>query len=308
MKPYGLTEEQLTHYREDGFVVVPELFAPEDLRAVEDAIDDLTLRAVNDPANFADVLELEPEPVAGKRVPRRIYNPFLAHEGFRSIATHEKLLGCIEDLVGPNIDCQHSKLNMKPAHVGSVVEWHQDLPFFPHTNDDLVSTLVYLDEATQDNGCLQVMPRMHGRFLEHVDEDGYFTGMISQQLDATPIPLEGQAGSVIFMHPLTPHGSLPNTSPNARRTLIFEFRASDSFPIYFGELTHRNEQTAVHVQGDQPRTARVGGPTPVLPLLRDSIASIYDLQERSKVKGAKRSEFAAENKEPKEETLNHEKR
>ena len=86
------------------------------------------------------------------------------------------------------------------------------------------------------------------------------------------------------MHPLTPHGSLPNTSPCARRTLIFEFRASDSFPIYFGELTHRNEQTAVHVQGDQPRTARVGGPAPVLPLLRDAIASIYDLQERSKVK------------------------
>ena len=264
MKPYGLTDEQLKQYREEGFVVVPELFDSGDLRAAEDAIDDLTERAVNDPANLAEVLELEPEPVAGRRIPRRIYNPFFAHEGFRSIATHQKLLSPIEDLVGPHIDCQHSKLNMKPAHVGSVVEWHQDLPFFPHTNDDLVTTLIYLDDATKDNGCLQVMPRMHGSYLEHVDEDGYFTGMISQELDATPVPLEGRAGSVIFMHPLTPHGSLPNTSPNARRTLIFEFRASDSFPIYFGELTHRNEQTAVHVQGDQPRTARVGGPTPVV--------------------------------------------
>ncbi|MCP4855372.1 MAG: phytanoyl-CoA dioxygenase family protein [Fuerstiella sp.] len=266
----------------------------------------MTQRAVNDPANLADVLELEPESVDGKRIPRRIYNPFLAHEGFRSIATHEKLLGCIEDLVGPHIDIQHSKLNMKPAHVGSVVEWHQDLPFFPHTNDDLVTTLVYFDDATTDNGCLQVMPGMHGSYLEHVDQDGYFTGMISQQLDATPVPLEGKAGSVIFMHPLTPHGSLPNRSPNARRTLIFQFRASDSFPIYFGELTHRNEQTAVHVQGDQPRTARFGGPTPVLPLLRDAIVSIYNLQERSKAKGAKRPEFATEDKDAKKEKPPHE--
>ncbi|MFT6239413.1 MAG: ectoine hydroxylase-related dioxygenase (phytanoyl-CoA dioxygenase family) [Akkermansiaceae bacterium] len=292
MKRPGLTDEQLAHYREEGFVVVPCLFDGEDLRAAEEAIEELTERAVNDPANHAEVLELEPEPVDGKRVPRRIYNPFLTHEGFRAIATHEKMLGCIEDLVGPNIDIQHSKLNMKPAHVGSVVEWHQDLPFFPHTNDDLVSTLVYLDEATKENGCLEVVPRMHGSYLEHVDEDGYFTGIISQELDAERIPLEGRAGSVIFMHPLTPHGSLANTSPKGRRTLIFEYRASDAFPIYFGELTHRNEQTAVHVQGEQPRIARVGGPAPVLPLLRDSIASIYDLQERSKANGVKQPKFA----------------
>lgn len=290
--PTSLSHEQLKHYREEGFLVVPELFDPESLRVADDAIDELTERAVQDPANLANVLELESETIGGRRIPRRIYNPFLAHEGFRSIATHEKLLGCIEDLVGPNIDCQHSKLNLKPARVGSVVEWHQDLPFFPHTNDDLVTTLIYLDEATKNNGCLQVMPRMHGRYLEHVDENGYFTGMISEKLNATPVPLEGQAGSVIFMHPLTPHGSLPNTSPNSRRTLIFEFRASDSFPIYFGEMTHRNERNAAHVQGDQPRTARVGGPAPVVPLLRDAIASIYDLQERSKVKGAKRADFA----------------
>ena len=234
LKRSGLTEEQLTQYREEGFVVVPGLFDREDLRAAENAIDELTERAVKDSANLAEVLELEPEPVEGRRVPRRLYNPFLAHEGFRSIATHEKLLGCIEDLIGPHIDIQHSKLNMKPAHVGSVVEWHQDLPFFPQTNDDLVSTLVYLDDATKENGCLEVVPRMHGSYLEHVDEDGYFTGIISQELDGPRIPLEGQAGSVILMHPLTPHGSLPNRSTKARRTLIFEYRASDSFPIYFG--------------------------------------------------------------------------
>jgi hypothetical protein len=93
------------------------------------------------------------------------------------------------------------------------------------------------------------------------------------------------------MHPLTPHGSLPNTSPKPRRTLIFEFRASDAFPIYFGEMTYRNEQAAVHIQGDQPRTARFGGPTPVMPLLRRAITSIYDLQEKSKAKGVRRTEF-----------------
>lgn len=292
MNSIRLNDEQLTQYRQQGYLVIPELFDRADLRAAEEAIDELTAKAVNDPEKLSEVLELEPEPVAGKRIPRRIYNPFLTHEGFRSIAAHEKLLGCIEDLIGPNIDCQHSKFNMKPARVGSVIEWHQDLPFFPHTNDDLVTTLVYLDHATTENGCLQVIPRMHDRYLDHTDAEGYFTGTLSQPIEADPVPLEGRAGSVILMHPLTPHASLPNTSPHPRRTLIFEYRASDSFPIYFGELTHRNEQTAVHLRGDQPRVARIAGPAPVLPLLRDAITSIYDLQAKSKQRGAQQAEVA----------------
>ena len=56
---------------------------------------------------------------------------------------------------------------MKPSRVGSAVEWHQDLAYFPHTNPDLVNTLIYLDDATEENGCLQVLPRQHDRFFDH---------------------------------------------------------------------------------------------------------------------------------------------
>jgi hypothetical protein len=100
----GLTGEHVKHDREEGFVVVPELFDREDLRATEEAITDLTERAVSDPANLAEVLELEPEPAGGTRIPLRIHNPSIAHEGFRSIAPHEKANGFIEDLGGPTYE------------------------------------------------------------------------------------------------------------------------------------------------------------------------------------------------------------
>lgn len=38
---------------------------------------------------------------------------------------------------------------------------------FPHTNDDLVTTLVYLDDATEENGCLQVLPETFCRLTRH---------------------------------------------------------------------------------------------------------------------------------------------
>ena len=67
-----------------------------------------------------------PEPVDGQRVPRRIFSPFDQHETFRALGTDARLLDKVESLIGPDFHLQHSKLNMKPARVGSVVEWHQE--------------------------------------------------------------------------------------------------------------------------------------------------------------------------------------
>jgi hypothetical protein len=35
---------------------------------------------------------------------------------------------------------------------GSPVEWHQDWAFYPHTNDDVLATGIYLDDCDLDNG------------------------------------------------------------------------------------------------------------------------------------------------------------
>jgi ectoine hydroxylase-related dioxygenase (phytanoyl-CoA dioxygenase family) len=284
MSIHQLSDDQINQYRSEGYVVAPSLIDTEMLQDAYDAIEALTLKALamDDPRSL---LEFEPVPVDGKPTPRRIYMPFQTHEAFRAIAVNDAVLDRIEQLIGPDIHCQHSKLNMKPAKVGSVVEWHQDLTYFPHTNDDLVTTLVYLDDATEENGCLQVLPRMHDRYLHHDRADGTFAGMVTEDLkpylpSATPLP--APAGSVIFMHCLTPHSSLPNLSTKSRRTLIFEYRAADSLPLYFGEGTVRSEAGAVLVRGKPARFARFGKIQPLIPQVSGFTSSLYDLQAKSK--------------------------
>ena len=151
MTKYPLTEEQVQFYRTEGYLVVERVYNREDLQRVDQTIREMTRKALSG-GDFSKILELEPEPVNGERVPRRIYNPFEQHETFRSLATDARLLDKIESLIGPDFGIQHSKLNMKPAKVGSVVDWHQDLSYFPHTNPDLVTTLIYMDDATEQNG------------------------------------------------------------------------------------------------------------------------------------------------------------
>ena len=278
------SDSEIRDYRERGYIVVPELIPPETIVGIDRAIQDLTARALSQD-DYSDVLELEPGSPDDQPAVRRIYQPFVQHQSFERLARDPGILDRVEQLIGPDIHLQHSKLNMKPAEVGSVVEWHQDLTYFPHTNDDLVAVLVYLDEATEINGCLRVLSGQHAAFLEHNTDDGAFAGMITEDLSGgrygTEIALPAPAGSVIFMHCLTPHSSRPNQSRKPRRTIIFEYRAADSFPLYLGEMSARNEEFAIQIRGNPATHARLGDIAPPIPRFAGKVSSLYDLQEKT---------------------------
>ena len=98
----------------------------------------------------------------GERHVRRIFNPIAHHQAFNDLIFHPRILDAVETLIGPNIQLHHTKLNLKPPASGQArFEWHQDYPFFPHTNYDLVAVAVHIDEATEENGCLRVIPGIH---------------------------------------------------------------------------------------------------------------------------------------------------
>jgi ectoine hydroxylase-related dioxygenase (phytanoyl-CoA dioxygenase family) len=177
----------------------------------------------------------------------------------------------------------YSKLNMKPPAIGSVVEWHQDLSYYPLTNDSSLAVLIYLDDADLANGCLQVIPGQHkNRLLNHT-RDGYFVGKITETIDeSAAIPLEGVAGTAIFMHCMTPHASIANRSDRPRRTLIVSYRAADSFPIYTGDATSEQERFVQLVRGRVSNTARFTFQEFSIPSQKKKTASLYELQDLSR--------------------------
>jgi ectoine hydroxylase-related dioxygenase (phytanoyl-CoA dioxygenase family) len=166
---------------------------------------------------------------------------------------------------------------MKPARAGSPVKWHQDLPFFPHTNTDLVACLIHLNDATLENGCLRVVPGSHRLGpLDH-RKDGVFIGMVTDDLKradmdkAVSLPLK--VGGMVLLHCLTLHSSAPNTSGASRRMLIFEYRASDAMQLY-GAL---NNYMGRILRGVQPTTVRLTENTFIIPVYPPG-TNIYDLQ------------------------------
>ena len=121
MAAHRFTEAEIARYHEQGFVVAPAVFDADRVAQAHRTIDAITERAIAS-GDWTDVLELEPDTEHTQPVARRIYNPFNAHDTFRDMALDDRVLDRVEQLLGPDIHFHHSKLNMKPARVGSLVE------------------------------------------------------------------------------------------------------------------------------------------------------------------------------------------
>jgi len=55
------------------------------------------------------------------------------------------MVDMVADLIGPNVRYHHSKINSKLPGAATHVKWHQDFPFTPHTNSDMVTALLMVD-------------------------------------------------------------------------------------------------------------------------------------------------------------------
>ena len=69
-----------------------------------------------------------------------------------------------------------TKINLKLPGSGTAVKYHQDFPFEPHSNEDIMTVLYFLDDVTFDNGPLEVIPGSHKGEIFSLWQDGIFTG------------------------------------------------------------------------------------------------------------------------------------
>jgi hypothetical protein len=264
-------------YFSNGYAILTDVFNDKDIAKARSVVDEVVANAVD----LGSVAELEP---SNPSIPRRIWAPSARYPEFASMARNARLLDRLEPLLGPNIELQYTKLNMKGPKVDSVVEWHQDFSYYPHTNTDLLSVLIYLDDATDENACLQVVPQSHKRGLLDHSIDGWFRGKVTDPAAVKgAVSVPGKAGTCVVLHCLTLHASPKNFSDRYRRVYIPAYRAADARPIYFGPHAAHNEPGEV-VRGQRVGHARVQAQQVRLPIAEQQFGSLFELQEGVHVK------------------------
>ncbi|SMF47880.1 Phytanoyl-CoA dioxygenase (PhyH) [Tistlia consotensis] len=288
-----LDEEQVRQFREEGYLIVPGCASTWEVVALNSELDGWIDESRQHSENWgvtADgkhVFDLEPGHSAERPKLRRVTNPADFSDLYRSVLFDGRVVDVAAGLLGPDVKFHHCKINIKMPSMETYVGWHQDHPFEPHTNDSVVVALVMLDDMTEQNGALQVVPGSHRTHYSHY-KDERFAGEIDRALwpefEAGSVKLTGKAGDVVFIDSWMVHGSPANRSDTPRRLLICDYTAADAFPLspsnilsaYRGHL----------VRGRPTRMARLrAGAVELPPLYKESSFFAVQGQDGAQMSG-----------------------
>ncbi|MBM0274278.1 phytanoyl-CoA dioxygenase family protein [Micromonospora tarensis] len=163
------------------------------------------------------------------------------------------LVDLAEALLGGPAYVYQFKVNMKQPREGAAWPWHQDFVFW-HREDgmaapDAVNIAVFLDDVTEANGPLRVIPGSHELGMigpasserqashdwrKHVAAALEYTvpdELVESLVDAYGVvPLTGPAGAVTAFHPNIVHSSSNNTSEQRRAIMLVTYNRVSNAP------------------------------------------------------------------------------
>lgn len=227
--PSIFSREQRAAFERDGFVMIRGLFDADETALLRSAIEqDPQLRASL--YNRTDA--------SGKATRMATWNH--PGDGVYGLAARSlRVVDTMEDMLGGEVYHYHSKLTAKEAFEGGAWEWHQDYGYWYHNGCVLplmASVMVALDEATRENGCLQVLRGSHsaGRVEHGVlpgEQVGAAPARVEQMLKRFElVHAEMKPGDGLFFHCNLMHRSDQNRSPNRRWTVLFCYNAARNDP------------------------------------------------------------------------------
>jgi ectoine hydroxylase-related dioxygenase (phytanoyl-CoA dioxygenase family) len=259
-----LSKDLLTAFHRDGTIVADDAVTPAQLAALRAEFDDWWEESRNHEKNYGEMIDGRPRfdlqiPGHSRAAPllRRVNSPTEISSYYLDVVSNSRIPDMVADLIGPNVKFHHSKINAKLPGANTEVKWHQDFPFTPHSNDDLVTALLALDDVDETNGPLIAALGSHKDGLAGLWHDGTFTGVAGER-ESTAWAKEAKtftmkAGSVCLMHTRAGHSSGPNLGTRPRRLFIAVYSAEDAIPLSPNPLPSKHE--GLLVRGE--KTGRV---------------------------------------------------
>ena len=285
-----LTDEQIGKFRRDGVLTVPNAVTSNQLAALRVDMDRWVEESRSHDGPYGETtdgrprFDVQPGHSEDRPALRRVSAPTEVSVAHREVMADSAMVDMVADLIGPDVRLHHTKVNTKLPGATTEVQWHQDFPFTPHSNADLVTALLMVDEVTAENGPLEVVPGSHKGPIHSLWHDGVFTGAISHDAAAAmrdaAVPCTGPAGSVCLMHTRLAHASAFNRSNRARTLFICVYGAGDAVPC--GPNPVPTVHQGLFVRGSDPGRVRTEDFEMDLPELPTG-ASFFTQQEASGV-------------------------
>lgn len=259
-----LTAAEHERFAHDGYLMLPDAVTADQLAALRAEMARWVVESRDHEAAYGTTadgrprFDVQPGHAADRPALRRVQAPSEVSAAYFEALTSSRIVDAVAELIGPDVRHHHNKINAKQPGSATDVKWHQDFPFTPHTNSDLVTALLFVDEVTADNGPLEVLAGSHRGPLHSIWHDGVFTGAVDPAIEAEAkrdaTVLVGPAGSACLMHTRLMHGSTPNRSDQPRTLFIAVYAAADAVRCSRNPVP--NEHDGLIVAGREPGRIR----------------------------------------------------
>ncbi len=215
-----ISAEQQAFYTTNGYLIVPQVFAPDEVAMYRDHFMRLRAEGAR-PGDFAGADLTSEDPL--KRYPRMIHMHRWDEVSLQWLLD-SRLNACLLSLLGVEPYAVQTMLYFKPAGArGQAL--HQDQYYLRVQPGTCMAAWLALDRCDEENGCMRVVPGSHTWPVLcpiTADTTQSFTDItvpIPSDQEVRPVLME--AGDVLFFNGQLVHGSYPNTSPDRfRRALI----------------------------------------------------------------------------------------
>jgi phytanoyl-CoA hydroxylase len=220
-----LSQEQIDFFWANGYLKIGKVLTEAEVETYRHEYDRVFEEAnhTNNYSNLASGGKSAEEKRAASKQMLQIINMCERSVLFGGLNYDERFLNIVEDLIGPNIMLFHDQALWKPARTGGAVFWHQDNAYWKCRPATLMSCWLTLDDATRENGAMQVIPGSHLKPVWH--EAGKTAGpLVESKVDESKaVVIELPAGGIMFHHCQTLHYTQPNTTDRQRRAFIIHF-------------------------------------------------------------------------------------
>ena len=233
-----ISDQQLKDFNRDGYVIVKGFYNKEEIQKLQD-------KAFNDESLYQRAWDKKD---ASGTVSKVCLWQELGDDFYSMFSRGRRLADSVEKILGEPIFHTTTKIMMKEPLIGGAWEWHQDYGYWANDNyhlyPKLVSCMIAINEATIENGCLEVLKGSHhiGR-IDHNktgDQKGANMEFVNEALKHHElVKVELEPGDTLFFHCNLLHKSNQNRSSMPRWVMIPAYCAESAKPFRDNSLIYR---------------------------------------------------------------------
>jgi phytanoyl-CoA hydroxylase len=199
------TSEQISSYRERGFVKIPGVISREEAARFREIV--------------LDYARSHP-PIGSSSIFDQFVNCWTQDEGMKALTLHPNIAQAATALAGEPLRLWHDQVLIKQPHVSLPTEYHQDQPYWPHANGaHPISCWLALCDVPVERGCMTFLPGSHKRADLPMQNLGDGRSLFSHAPDlewGERITQPLQAGDCTFHHGRCAHMATSNFTDEVR--------------------------------------------------------------------------------------------